>query len=185
MSAGAVGRSMPGVVTLDDLAAMIAADAYGHRYETSPDGTLFVVPPPDSEHAVIATRLMAWLIAAGIALEQIMQVAGIRIPGPDGDGGQIPDLTVWARPQPRAVWLDVTDLLLVVEIVSQGSEAIDRFAKVAEYAAAGIPRYWVVARDAAQTVTMHTLVGGGTYEVVAKAPLSWVLQTRPDEHGIG
>jgi hypothetical protein len=87
MSAEAVGRHMPAIITLDDLAAMISADTHGRRYETSPEGVLSVVlPPPDSEHAVIATRLMAWLITAGWPVDQVMQVAGIRIPGPDGDG---------------------------------------------------------------------------------------------------
>jgi Uma2 family endonuclease len=183
MSAEAVGKSMPDVVTLDDLAAMIEADAYGHRYETDPDGTLSVVPPPDSEHAVIATRLMAWLLAAGLPVDQVLQVVGVRIPGSDGVGGRIPDLTLWSRPQPAAVWLDATDLRLVVEIVSRGSEAIDKFAKVGEYASVGVPQYWVVNRDPAQTVIMHGLVGGA-YEVSAKVPLAWLLQTRPADHGL-
>jgi phosphohistidine phosphatase len=51
MSGEAVGMHMPAVVTLDDLAAMNAADVHGHRYETSPQGVLSVMPPPDSEHA--------------------------------------------------------------------------------------------------------------------------------------
>jgi hypothetical protein len=38
MGAETVGQHMPSVVTLDDLAAMIAADRYGHRCETSPEG---------------------------------------------------------------------------------------------------------------------------------------------------
>ncbi|MDH6462276.1 hypothetical protein M2302_002454 [Micromonospora sp. A200] len=57
MSAEAVGMHMPAVVTLDDVAAMNAADPNGHRYETSPEGVLSVMPPPDSEHAMIASRL--------------------------------------------------------------------------------------------------------------------------------
>jgi Uma2 family endonuclease len=185
MSAEAIGRYMPDTVTLDDLAAMIAADTYGHRYETSPDGTLSVAPPPDSEHAALVSRLMVWLVYAGWSAEQLLQAAGIRIQGPDGHGGRIPDLIVWARPQARAVWLSVADLVLVVEVVSKGSAAIDQFAKVAEYAAAGIPRYWVVARDAAQTVTMHRLGADGAYAVAAKVPLAWLLQTKPPDHGLG
>jgi Uma2 family endonuclease len=173
---------MPAVITLDDLAAMISADAHGRRYETSPEGVLSVVPLPDSEHAVIATRLMAWLITAGVPLDQLMQVAGIRIPGPDGEGGRIPDLSVWAKPQERAVWLSVTDLLLVVEIVSRGSEAIDQVAKVEEYARAGIPQYWTVARDAALTVTLYRLAPGGVYTKEAQMPLGWLLQTAPQDH---
>jgi Putative restriction endonuclease len=117
---------MPAIITLDDLAAMISADEHGRRYETSPEGVLSVVPPPDSQHAVIATRLMLWFGLTGWPAEQLMQAAGIRIPGPDGDGGRIPDLTVWSRPQQDAMWLAVTDLLVVVEILSRGSEAIDQ-----------------------------------------------------------
>jgi Uma2 family endonuclease len=181
MSAEAVGRHMPAVITLDDLAAMIAADTHGHRYETSLDGGLYVFPFPDSEHAVIATRLMLWLAYAGWPAEQLMQAAGVRIPGPDGDGGRIPDLTVWSRPQQHAVWLTVTDLLLVIEIVSRGSEAIDQVTKVTEYAAAGIPQYWTVARDAAHTVTLLRLTDGG-YQTEAQMPLAWLLQTAPADH---
>jgi hypothetical protein len=47
VSAETVGLHMPAVVSLDDLAAMNAADTKGHRYETSPEGMLFVMPPPD------------------------------------------------------------------------------------------------------------------------------------------
>jgi hypothetical protein len=65
MSAETVGMHMPAMVTLDDLAAMNAADANGHRYEASPEGVLSVMPLADSEHAQIASRLFAWLIMAG------------------------------------------------------------------------------------------------------------------------
>jgi Uma2 family endonuclease len=172
-------------VTLDDLAAMNAADRHGHRYELSPQGALSVMPPPDSEHAAIASRLFAWLLMAGWAPDQILQVAGVRIPGSDGDGGRIPDLTAWSGPQSRGVWLALTDLLLVVEIVSPGSAAMDQGVKVREYAEAGIPRYWVVDRDTAQTVTLHVLGADGTYEVAAKMPLAWLLQTAPADHHLG
>src|SRR5689334_23215927 len=136
MSADAFGQGMPAVVTLDDLADMIAADRYGHRYELSPEGALSIMPPPDSEHAAIASRLFAWLLLAGWPAEQILQVPGLRIPGKAGDGGRIPDLTVWSRPQGRSVWLALADLLLVVEILSPGSEAMDRLTKREEYARA-------------------------------------------------
>src|SRR6266536_1327549 len=182
MSAETVGRHMPSVVTLDDLVAMIAADEHGHRYEVSPEGALSVMPPPDSEHAAIASRLLVWLAMAGWPAEQVLQAAGVRIPGPAGDGGRIPDLTLWARPQPRSVWLSVADILLVIEIVSPGSEAMDEMIKRREYARAGIPRYWVVDRDAAQTVTLHRLDQNGEYTVATKVPLSWLLNTAPADH---
>ena len=182
MSAEAVGMHMPAVVTLDDLSAMNAADPYGHRYETSPEGVLSVMLPPDSEHATIASRLFAWLIMAGWPADQVLQVAGIRVPGPAGDGGRIPDLSIWRKPPPAGVWLAVDHLLLVIEIVSPGSEALDEVTKRREYAAAGIPQYWVVNRDAAQTTTLYRLTSDGAYQERAKMPLAWLLQTTPADH---
>jgi Uma2 family endonuclease len=173
---------MPAVITLDDLAAMIAADTHGYRYETSVEGALSVVPPPDSAHAVIATRLMAWLIAAGLPLDQIMQVAGIRIPGPRGDAGRIPDLAVWSRPQAAAVWLSPKDLLLVIEIISPASAATDQLTKVQEYASAGIPQYWTVNRDAVNTVTLFRLGNEGIYRTIAQRPLTSLLETSLEEY---
>ncbi|GAA0476312.1 hypothetical protein Ade02nite_42710 [Paractinoplanes deccanensis] len=182
MSAETVGLHMPAMVTLDDLAAMNASDPNGHRYETSPEGVLSVMPPADSEHAQIASRLFAWLLMAGWPADQILQVAGIRVPGSGRDGGRIPDLSVWSKAPPRAVWLAVSDLLLAVEIVSPGSEAMDEVTKRREYASAGIPQYWVVDRDDAQTVTLYRLSSKAAYTERAKMPLAWLLQTSPSDH---
>jgi Uma2 family endonuclease len=182
MSAEVVGQHMPAVVTLDDLAAMNAADMNGHRYEVSPEGVLSVMPPPDSEHAMIASRLLVWFAMAGWPAEQLLQVAGILIPGADGDGGRIPDLSVWRKTPARGVWLPVADLVLAIEIMSPASEAMDGVIKRQEYAAAGIPQYWVVARDNAQTVTLYRLGSGKAYEEKAKMPLAWLLQTAPIDH---
>jgi len=185
MSAEAFSRHMPAIVTLDVLTVMNSSDQHGHRYELSPEATLSVMPPRDSEHAAIASRLFAWLLMAGWPAEQILQAVGVRITGPEFDGGRIPDLTLWSRPQPRTVWSALTDLLLVVEIVSPGSAAIDEVVKRREYAAAGIARYWVVERDAAQTVTLYVLGSDKTYEESAKMPLAWLLQTDPADHRLG
>jgi Uma2 family endonuclease len=185
MSAEAFGRYLPAVITLDDLAAMNAADCHGHRYELSPEGALSVMPRADSEHAAIASRLFAWLVLAGWPADQILQAVGVKLPAPAGVGGRIPDLTVWSGPQPRSVWLPLDDLLLAVEIVSPGSAAMDEVVKVREYAEAGIGRYWMIERDAAQTVTLHVLGPDGTYEVAAKMPLAWLLQTTPADHHLG
>jgi Uma2 family endonuclease len=95
---------MPAVVTLDDLTAMMAADGH-HRYEISPDGVLSVMPPPGYAHAIIATRLMVWLAAAGVSADRIAQAVGLRIPGRGGVGGRIPDLVVWSKAQADGVWL--------------------------------------------------------------------------------
>ncbi len=54
---------------------------------------------------------------------------------------------------------------LVVEVISPSTEQTDRVDKLAEYAAAGIAEYWIVA-GAAQTVEIYTLAGG-EYQLVA------------------
>jgi Uma2 family endonuclease len=183
MSAETVGRHMPATITLDDLAAMMAADEH-HRYEISPEGVLSVMPPAGYTHAIIATRLMSWLLAAGLPAERIAQAVGLQIPGRSGGlGGRIPDLLVWAKAQTDAVWLPVADVLLVVEIVSPGSEATDTVAKKAEYAGAGIPQYWTVDQDPAQTVTMYRLQGD-QYQAQATVPLAWLLNTAPNDHDL-
>jgi Uma2 family endonuclease len=183
MSSEAVGRHMPTVVTLDDLTEMMAADE-SHRYEISPEGVLSIMPPPGYAHAIIATRLTVWLAAAGVPVDRIAQAVGLRIPGRGGAvGGRIPDLVVWSKPQSDAVWLPVADVLLVVEIMSPGSEGTDLVTKHNEYAAAGIPQYWIVDQDPAQTVTMHRLTGD-RFTVHATMPLAWVLNTSPDEHNL-
>lgn len=183
MSAEAVGRHMPPVVTLDHLAAMMAADEH-HRYEISPEGVLSIMPPPGYAHAIIATRLTVWLAAADIPSDRIAQAVGVRIPGRGGAvGGRIPDLIVWRKAQPDGVWLPVTDVELVVEIISPGSEGVDTVTKRAEYAAAGISQYWVVNQDQAQTITMHGL-DGEHYTVRAAMPLAWVLNTSPAEYDL-
>jgi Uma2 family endonuclease len=182
MSPEAVGRHMPAVVTLDDLTAMMSADQH-HRYEISPDGVLSIIPSPGYLHAIIATRLMAWLLAAAIPADRVAQAVGLRIPAPGGVGGRIPDLVVWSKAQVDGVWLPVGDVLLVVEITSPRSAGVDTVTKRNEYAAAGIPQYWVVDQDVPQTVTIHRLTGDN-YAVQATMPLAWLLNTGPDEHDL-
>jgi Uma2 family endonuclease len=70
----------------------------------------------------------------------------------------------------------------VIEIVSPGSAAMDEMIKRQEYANAGIPRYWVVDRDVAQTVILYCLDRNGEYAVATKVPLSWLLNTAPADH---
>ena len=181
MGAAVVGAHMPPEITLDDLAAMNEADPFGHRYETSPEGVLSVTPQPDAEHAGIASELMAWLLAAGWAPRQLLQAVGVRVPGLQGNEGRIPDLTVWAHP-PGGVWIDARDLVVVVEIVSPASRSMDVETKRREYAAAGVPRYWVVERDAPRTVTLFRLESPEAYAVAAQVPLAWLLRTDPAEH---
>lgn len=180
MSAQAFGAKMPTHVTLDDVASMAAADE-NHRYELSPEGVLSIMPPADPEHALLVMRMILWLAGHGYEAEQLAADCGI-----DVGGGRVPDLTVWAKGMPprraRSSYAGTAGLLLAVEVVSGGSEVTDRIIKKAEYAKAGIPRYWVVERDGGATVHRHVLNDVGEYEPDAEGPqpLTWLLTSDPD-----
>jgi Uma2 family endonuclease len=133
----------------------------------------------------MSAETIGWLAAAGMPANRVHQTVGLRIPGRDdgGVGGRIPDLVVWGRKPPVGVWVSVSDALLVVEIASPGSKDMDTVTKRDEYAGAGIPQYWVIGQDAAQTVTMHRL-DGDRYEARTMMPLAWVLNTKPAEHDL-
>lgn len=181
MSAEAVGAGMPTQVTLDDLAVMAATDE-NHRYELSPEGVLSVVPPADPEHALLVSRMFAWFLTNGFGPDQVVTDCGI-----DVGGGRVPDLTVWADGMPprpaRSSYAGTAGLLLAVEVVSRGSEIVDRVIKKAEYAKAGIPRYWIIERDTITTVHRHILdTSTGEYEPDegGPQPIAWLLTTAPD-----
>ena len=181
MSAEAVGAQMPTQITLDDLAIMAAADE-NHRYELSPEGVLSVVPPADPDHALLVSRMFAWFLTNGYGPEQVVTDCGI-----DVGGGRVPDLTVWAKGSPprpaRSSYAGTDGLLLAVEVVSKGSEIIDRVIKKGEYAKAGIPHYWVIERDSITTVHRHTLDRAtGEYEPdpAGPQPITWLLTTVPE-----
>ena len=180
MSAATVGAEMPAQVTLDDLAAMAAADE-NHRYELSPEGVLSVMPPADPDHALLVTRIFAWFLTNGYGPEQVVVDCGV-----DVGGGRVPDLSVWAEGRPprraRSSYAGVDGLLLAVEVVSNGSEIADRVTKRAEYAKAGIPHYWIVERDAGNIVHRLALnVEAADYVALGDVqPLAWLLTTIPD-----
>ena len=171
-AATAVGTQMPAVITIDDVARMSEADEH-HRYELSREGVLSVMPPATPEHMRLVSRLMYWFFSGGFGPEQVVAECGI-----DVGGGRQPDLTIWTKDQPprrgRSSYARLDGLLLVIEVISADSVLIDRVVKKAEYAAAGVSRYWFVDRDAGNTVHMHRLVGGD-YDEVGTVPLDRLL----------
>lgn len=173
MSAAAVGARMPTTITLDDVAAMADADEH-HRYELSREGVLSIMPPAHPEHAVTVAKMVHWFHANGFGPEQIMVDCGIHV-----GGGRQPDVTVWAKDKPpraaRSSYAGIDGLLLAVEVVSPDSEHIDRVIKRDEYATAGVPRYWIVGRDAATTLQALVLRDGEFVTEHEPRPLAWLL----------
>jgi Uma2 family endonuclease len=179
VSATTIGAQMPNEITLDDVAAMSAADEH-HRYELSREGVLSIMPPARPEHAVIVARLIHWFHQHGYGPEQIIPDCGI-----DVGGGRQPDLSVWAKGQPprsaRSVYAGLEGLQLVVEVISPDSDTIDRVIKRDEYAAAGVPRYWVVSNDKSNSVQMLVLTEERYRVERDVSSLNWLLnEPAPD-----
>lgn len=169
-------------LTLDDIVALAAVNDTC-RYELD-DGTLIIMPPPDKEHGTLVIRIGAWLLAHGYADDRVAASPGIRIK--EGESGRSPDLVVVGSVARDAVWIEPNDVLLVVEIVSKGSEKIDRLVKPVEYAGVGIPWYWRVERGPeGATVHMHHLGedehGDPAYEDPEVVPLDKLLDGEPPE----
>jgi len=173
VSAATIGEQMPPEITLDDVAAMAAADEH-HRYELSREGVLSIMPPATPEHALIVSRLIYWFYTHGYGPEQVTADCGI-----DVGGGRQPDLTIWAKGKPprraRSSYAGIDGLLLAIEVVSPDSELIDRVIKKAEYAAARVRRYWIVERDKVNTVEMYRLTEDGYEPEREPQSMSWLL----------
>ncbi|MER7275565.1 Uma2 family endonuclease [Dactylosporangium sp. NPDC000244] len=141
-------------LTLDDVTRLAEADS-NHRFELS-EGNLIVMPPGTWRHQEISLLISAWLLQHGFR-GRVNVAPGIRTAA-DNLNGRIPDLVVTNGPVPDdTVWLDSAAVALAVEIVSKGSERMDRWLKPIEYAEAGIPLFWRVEPD--DTVVQFRLDG--------------------------
>jgi Uma2 family endonuclease len=132
----------------------------GQRYEIV-NGVLVMAPAPTPEHQSIAVRIAYYLFPH-------VDLAGIGrlLPSPiDVELGpkQVfqPDVVVIlnAHLDRIAAKRIIGAPDLVVEVVSPGSGVMDRIAKYAVYARAGIPEYWIV-KPESRTVEVFVLEDG-------------------------
>jgi Uma2 family endonuclease len=119
----------------------------GNRYEVV-HGELLVTPAPRPWHEVVVGRLHS-VLAAYLRAEPVGHVFAGRS---DISWGQDilvePDVFVVPLEQARTLeWSRMTNLLLVVEILSPSSLRHDRFTKRCLYQERRIPMYWVVDGD--------------------------------------
>lgn len=147
------------------------------------EGVLLVVPSPAARHqflmAVLCAELNRQLPAQYRAVPDVDVVLDVD-PLPTV---RRPDVVVLPRNflDANAPRLAGADVVLAVEIVSPGSGRTDRVTKMAEYAAAGIPNYWIVELGPPAEVSVFTMVnhqyeltagGSGALEVTCPAPLT-------------
>jgi Uma2 family endonuclease len=137
-------------------------DGTDNRYELV-DGELVLMNPPTGRHALVILNLSAILMAEIRRLNLpwiALQMFGVRT---TPRRSRLPDLIVTTLEQAKEL-LDVpavleSGALLAVEVVSPDSVKTDYRFKRTEYAAAGIPEYWVV-DPIAKKVTVLQFVEG-------------------------
>lgn len=147
-----------GMWTLDDL---LRLPDEGNRYEIV-DGSLLVSPPPAVLHA--------FAVASSVRLLQDFAPREFIVL-PAGPGVQmsrslyIPDAVVIdATVDASERVIAVSNVRLAVEVLSPTNRATDLVTKRAEYAAAGIPSYWVVDPEV-PSLTVLQLEGSAYVEV--------------------
>lgn len=128
------------------------------------DGVMLVVPSPTLNHQNVCSRLWMWLQSHTPPQYQAVQAVGVAV---SVNRTYEPDVLLHsAEAEVGRHYLVPTDVVLVVEVVSPGTRARDRFAKPAEYAAAGIEHYWRIEQDPMH-VYAYRRTTAGTYELVA------------------
>jgi Uma2 family endonuclease len=137
------------------------------RIELS-NGVLTMTPSPTGSHALIlmelASRLKNHVAAADLGVVLVAPLDVRLFPGTIRQ----PDI-LFIREENRARIGDYVDGPpdWVAEIISPGSRELDEQVKLAEYARAGVPEYWLVdPRD--RTVRIYTLAGDA-YTLAATA----------------
>jgi Uma2 family endonuclease len=129
------------------------------------EGVLSITQRPLSLHQRAVVRLTTRLDAQlPLHLTSMAEIEVVVIERPLTI--RIPDLiitreVVVERNVPRVI---AADVLLAVEILSDGSRRVDRILKFAEYAEAGIPAYWIIDLDEPASLRAFPVVGD-SYEL--------------------
>lgn len=146
----------------------------GRRYELV-DGRLDVSPAPGSLHMRVANRLSAHLNNVCGGEYEIGENAGINLDSAR-TSHRIPDVVVFDGAPPADGYTDVPPLL-AVEIISPDSIFRDSSTKRAEYAAFGIPSYWIINPLADRIGLLELRLDHGGYRDAAQVHGDAVFRT--------
>ncbi|QRN79712.1 MAG: Uma2 family endonuclease [Nocardiopsis sp. BM-2018] len=161
----------PAPLTVDDLQRM---PDDGRRYELV-DGRLDVSPAPVFLHSRVESRLSIHLGVMAPVECEVITGPGINFNG-DRTHHRIPDLVVISADEAESPYLTQPPLL-AVEVVSPESVLRDHHTKKHEYAAFGIPSYWVITPDPDGPSIIEMRLKDGEYTEVAAAFDKEVLDT--------
>lgn len=126
------------------------------------EGVLSIMAQPPGLHQRAAKRLGPQLDGAlPPELEAALEMEVVLVDGVPPTI-RVPDVLIT-----RSALIDTNprrltgqDVLVVVEILSEGTRKVDRILKFAEYAEAGIPQYWIIDLDPPASLLAFTLVDG-------------------------
>ncbi|MEM6329649.1 MAG: Uma2 family endonuclease [Planctomycetota bacterium] len=124
---------------------MVACGAFGHPHQMRVEllnGEIVEMSPIGYEHADVVAILVDWA-TRGMDRSRLMVRPQSPIRLPDSRSAPEPDVAVVKRQSYRTQHPGPDEVLLVIE-VADSSLGYDRGEKLAAYAAAGIPGYWVV-----------------------------------------
>jgi Uma2 family endonuclease len=146
------------LLTLEEWEALPVDE--GLRLEVA-EGVLMMSPRPVSWHQKAAMRIGYRLdeqLPAHLTALTEVEVLVAR----DPLTVRVPDAVVtrtdlYETNPPRYA---AADVLLAVEVLSDGTRRIDRVLKPSEYAEAGIPRYWIVDLGEPASLLAYVLVDG-------------------------
>lgn len=133
------------------------------------DGMVVVSPAPIPLHQDVQWLIRGGLHRAGMPEWRASTNIDVRI-AEEPLNNRRPDVVAYPAGHSRRVFVPAVDTLLVVEIVSPGSETNDRKIKPIIYADAGIPYYWRVEISESVPVayTYRRDEGSGRYQPQAQ-----------------
>ncbi len=143
----------------------------GNRYEIT-NGSLLVTPAPAIGHVVITARLARALDRQlPDHLEALATGAGIQL----RRSMYIPDIVVVhaAATAREGKLFDVSDVVLVVEVLSPSNAGTDLVLKRHDYAADGILWYWIVDPKAQTLTVLENSDGSYVERAVVQPGAEW------------
>jgi Uma2 family endonuclease len=127
-----------------------------NRYRELVDGVIQVMATPNGRHQYIASRVWQALDRLGRPRFRVIEAMELRL---DTVHRRIPDLLVVPvehyDSERSRYWPH--EVLLAVEVVSPGSETLDRRMKPLEYAEAGVPFFWRIEQKPTVIVQAYRL----------------------------
>lgn len=132
--------------TTAEFLRMCDSDAFEDWKVELIDGELERMPPPNRMHSFMQTTIVGKLLAL-LGPERVCVEIGVDL-GHDTVVGA--DVALLHVPMAEARWLRADEVVLAVE-VAETTVTRDTVMKLAKYARAGVPHYWVV--DRARSIT--------------------------------